>query len=326
MVSISVVTIDDHELRRHLELATQKVLAFPFRTPEAPTPPEASLGGRRVVYRPLQGAAPAARTSGAREFRLADRIREIAPDDDLYTDVEHHVLRVIRRSIQVYLQIHELYEQASGLDRLKSANEAGSLASRDEAELAEKIEAACAASCFALHAYVAGQLQDHQRDATDRLDFEVGPPAEVPLQGRLEGLHASLHHLWRAIDSHARDDASLVKAVRDAATAYARRIAAFQHSLRYLEFFTRYHYRIDPEGIVISGFELPEARVASEIQVPLRRPEEVWGTTWPSSRPAASRSVSPATTGSGSATPSATSAASSSPSSRTGAPGPARPP
>ena len=277
MVSISAVTIGDRELRRHLELATQKVLAFPFRAPEPPPAADARLGGRRVVYRPLQAAAPAASPTGTREFRLADRIREIAPDDDLYTDVEHHVLRVIRRGIQVYLQIHELYEQASGLDRLKSANEAGNLASRDEAELAEKIEAACAASAFALHAYVAGQLQDHRGDAPDRLDFEVEPPADVPLQGRLESLHASLHHLWCAIDSYARDDPSLVKAVRDAAEGYARRIAALQHSLQYLEFFTRYHYRIDPEGIVISGFELPEVRAASDIQVPVRRPEDVVG-------------------------------------------------
>jgi hypothetical protein len=50
-----------------------------------------------------------------------------------------------------------------------------------------------------------------------------------------------------------------------------------QHSLPHLEFFTRYHYRIEPEGVLLAGFELPEGRVASDIQVAAKRPEDVVG-------------------------------------------------
>ncbi len=276
MTSLSVVTITDRELARHLAAATEKLLAFPYRAPKAAPPAaEATLGGRRVAYRPLQAPAPAA--AATQEFRIADRVRDIAPDDDLFTDVEHHVLRTIRRGVQVFLQIHEAYERASGLDRLKAQNQAGELPARDEAELAEKIEAAGAAGAFALCAYVATQLRDYQRDATERLAFEVGEPAEVPLAGKLDALHAVLHFVWQAIDAHARDDAALVKAVRDAARAYALRVRAVQHSLPHLEFYTRYHFRVEPEGVAIAGFELPEAPVGVEIQVPEKRPEQVVG-------------------------------------------------
>src|SRR4029453_5280034 len=220
VTSVSVVTIPDRGRARHLAAATEKLLAFPYRAPKAAAPPaQATLGGRRVAYRPLQGAAPA--TPAAEEFRIADRIRDIAPDDDLFTDVEHHVLRTIRRGVQVYLQIHEAYERASGLDRLKAANQAGELPARDEAELAEKIEAASAAAAFALCAYVPTQLRDYQRDATERLAFEVEEPTEVQLVGKLDALHAVLFFLWRAIDGHARDDAAVVKGGGDAARAYA---------------------------------------------------------------------------------------------------------
>jgi hypothetical protein len=278
VTSRSVVTLTDRELARHLEAATAKVLAFPFRAPQ-PVPEAAAEGlpgERRAVYRPLQSVAPAGR-AGAQEYRIAERIRAISPDDELFTDVEHRVLRTIRRGVQVFLRIHEATEQASGLDRLKAANQAGQLASRDETELAEKVEAAAAAALFALHAYVATQLRDVERDATERLSFEVDPPAEVPLAGRMEALHAGLHHLWRAIDAHARDDASLVRAVTEAARGYARRLQVLQHSLPYVEFFTRYNYRIEPEGMLLAGFELPEPHGASAIQVPVKRPEEVVG-------------------------------------------------
>jgi hypothetical protein len=68
-----------------------------------------------------------------------------------------------------------------------------------------------------------------------------------------------------------------VKAVRDAALAYARHLQGLQHSLPHLEFYTRYHYRIEPEGVVLEGFELSEPRAEGEIQVPVKRPEEVVG-------------------------------------------------
>jgi hypothetical protein len=255
-------------------------VGFPGRAPEAKAgsadAPGATLGGRRLAYRPLQPLP--GRTPGAeRELRIADRIREITPRDDLYTDVEHFVLRVLRRGIQVYLQIHDDTARASGLDRLLAANQAGRLPARDEAELAEKLEAACAASLFAFAAYVAARLADLERDAVEKLSFEVAPVGELVLTGRLEALRAALQSVWTAIDAHARDDASLVKAVRDAARELARRLQAVQHSLPHLEFFTRTHYRVEPEGVLLAGFELPEGRPASEIQVPTKRPEDVVG-------------------------------------------------
>jgi hypothetical protein len=273
--SLSVTTLGERELAKHLAVATEKVIAFPYRAPKPAEPPAgASLGGRPIAFRPLQGAGVAAAPA---EFRLADRIRDISPADDLFTDVEHHVLRTVRRGIQVYLQIHEAYERASGLDRLKARNQAGELPARDEAELAEKVEAACAASAFALCAYVATLLRDYQRDATERVALEIAEPAELPLAGKLETLHAALHFLWQAVDAHARDDASLVKAVRDAARALALRLGATQHSLPHLEFYTRYHFRIEPEGVALAGFELPEAPAAADVQVPEKRPEQVVG-------------------------------------------------
>lgn len=281
MTSISVVTLGDRELDAHLELATSHVVSFSGRAPEAKPEPggpgaAATLGGRRLAYRPLQ-ALPGRAPGAERELRIADRIREITPKDDLYTDVEHFVLRVLRRGIQVYLQIHDDTAKASGLDRLLAANQAGRLPSHDEAELAEKTEAACAASLFAFAAYVATRLADAERDAVEKLSFEVAPVGELVLAGRLESLRAALQPVWSAIDAHARDDASLVKAVRDAARELARRLQTVQHSLPHLEFFTRYHYRVEPEGVLLAGFELPEGRVASDLQVPTKRPEEVVG-------------------------------------------------
>jgi hypothetical protein len=274
MVSRSAVTLTDRELDAHLEEATARIRSFSHRTRQ----PTRARGERdRLSYRPLQRLDDAGGGAAETEIRLADRVAAIAPRDELFTDVEHRVLRTIRRGLQVGAEIHRAYEQASGLDRLKRSNRAGTLDPTEETELREKVEAACAAGVFAFASYVVARLQETKRDETERLAFEVEPPGELPLDGRARSVHAALFHLHGAIEAHARDDTSLVKAVLDAARGLADRILATRQSLQHLEFYTRYHYRIEPEGVELSGFALPEPDAHSEIQVPHKRPEEVVG-------------------------------------------------
>jgi hypothetical protein len=275
MASRSAVTLTDRELDAHLEDATAKITSFRYQAPRQP-----GRAGReapeRLAYRPLQrldGAADQVES----EVRLADRIRAISPRDELFTAVEHHVLRTIRRGLQVEAAIRRAFEQASGLDRLKRGNDAGTLDRTEETELREKVEAACAASLFAFSAYVTARLQETERDETDRLAFEVEPPGDLRLDGHAHSLHAALFHVHGAIEQHARDDASLVKAVLEAARGLADRLRATLPSLQHLEYYTRYHYRIEPEGVELGGFALPEPGVHSEIQVARKRPEEVVG-------------------------------------------------
>lgn len=282
MTSISVVTVTDRELDAHLERATRVVRSFSFRTPEtvagggeADAGKAATLRGRSIAYRPLRSAEPP--KPAEREFSLSGRINAIAPRDELFTDVEHRVLRVLRRAVQVYFQIYQYYEEASGLDRLKADNRAGRLSERAEPELLEKIEAASAASLFALCSFTLSALRSDAREASGDAAFELPAPDALPLGSQTDALHACLHYVHEAIDAQARDDASLVRSVAEAARQQAERLAALSGSLQHLEFFTRYHYRIDPDDVLVAGFELPDERVTSDIAVQRKRPEDVVG-------------------------------------------------
>ena len=153
MSSRDVVTVTDEELAAHLEAATREVRSFVFRAPARPKAPssDVELGGRRIQMRPLQSAEQLALEQ---EFSLAQRIRDIEPRDELYTDIEHRVVRRIRRAVQVYFKIYEYYENASGLARLKDDNRRGRLRASSEPELGEKVEAGSAASLFSFAAFL----------------------------------------------------------------------------------------------------------------------------------------------------------------------------
>jgi hypothetical protein len=279
VTSISVVSVTDRELDPHLERATREVHSFTYRSPvRAPDGSDrelATLRGRSVAYRPLQSTEPA--KPAEREFSLSQRINEIAPRDELFSEVEHSVVRVLRRAIQVYFQIYRYYEEASGLHRLKAENREGRLAKRSEPELVEKIEAASAASLFALCSFSLSALRSDARNVADDSATDLPPPEALPLGSQSDALHACLHYFHAAIDAHARDDASLVRAATQAARQQAEHLSRLAGSLQHLEFFTRYHYRIEPDDVLVAGFELPDERVRSDIQVQRKRPEDVVG-------------------------------------------------
>jgi hypothetical protein len=274
MSSLSAVSIGDPELEAHLERATAEIVSFPWQSDVTAEAPTAELRGRRFVYRPLQ-RTDGTTASEETAISLASRIREVAPRDELYTDTEHRVLRVLRRGVQLYLYVYESFAQASGLDRLKSANRGEGLAGPAQAELQAKLEAAGAASLFAFQSYVWARLAGTETGSAAAL--ELDPPRELSLSGKTQALRAGLHFAYQAIDAHARDDVSLVASVRAAARAVAERLQTLQHSLQYLEFYTRYHYRVEPEDVSIAGFELSDPETRSDVQVPSRRPEEVVG-------------------------------------------------
>jgi hypothetical protein len=272
MSARNAVSITEEMLLRHLDRATREVESFPFRAPSAaPKAADAELGGRRIAVRPLQHFDPPRPAEST--FSLAERIQAIAPADELYTDVEHRVLRLIRRGIQVYFAVHSSYDDASGLGRLKADNAAGRLRADAEPELEAKIETGAAVSLFAFNAFVLASLASDS-DGSDAVD--VAAP-DLALKGRSAALRAGLHHLYGAIDAHARDDATLLRAVCAAAREQANRLRATAESLQYAEVFTRYEYRIEDDDIVVAGFELPEERAHSEIQVGDRRPQDVVG-------------------------------------------------
>lgn len=280
MESISVVTVTEKELDDHLQAATAKVYSFPFKAPVVPgekESPTASLGGRRISYRPLQNLDGAVGTSNPSKFSLVDTIQAIYTKDDLFTDTEHHVLRMIRRSIQVFLQIYRNYEQASGLERLKAANKEGPIGKEQEAELKQKAETASAVSLFCMASYLLHKLHAHRPDEVEALTFEVSDPELLSLETQNSALHGTLHYLLESIKDHARDDVSLARSVLLSARALAERIQGLQASLSHLDFYLRYHYRLETDDLTLSGLQLTEPSASQAIDMVEKRPEEVVG-------------------------------------------------
>lgn len=284
MESISVVTITERDLDDHLEAATSRVFSVQVRPPKGKAAPEAeasdaTLGGRRFSYRPLQtmdGGRPGA-SSGRSKFSLIETIRDVCPRDTLFSDSEHHVLREVRRGVQVFYQVFENYEQASGLDRLKATNKTGKLPRDLEPELRKKNETACAVSVFAGAYFILRKLSSYRAEEVQGLSFEVEEPPDVAVDGQSNAIGLLVWYFVDAIQRLAKDDVSLVKIAVDCARHVCTRIQNLQGSLQYLEFYSRYHYRVEPDDLTISGFDMDQPSASTHVEIQPKRPEEVVG-------------------------------------------------
>jgi hypothetical protein len=279
MESISVVTISDKDLEDHLEAASTRVFSISWKPPKTEgdaTGKEVSLGGRRISYRPMQSVDGSGPATAATKFSLIEVIRDINPRDDLFSDTEHHVLREIRRALQIFFQIYESYEQASGLERLKTANKAGGLGKDQEPELKAKNETACSVACFAAAYYLVRKLAKYRVDEVEALSFDVESPVLV-LDGQNNAASSFLYYFIDQIKEHSKDDPSLVKVALECGRHVAERIGRTRDSLKHVEFYTRYHYRVEADDITISGFDLDMQASGAQVEVQSKKPEEVVG-------------------------------------------------
>lgn len=285
MESISVVPITARDLEAHLEVATGQVFQVQLRPPRAAggeaaaAPAAAALGGRSFTFRPLLAldGGGAAGSTAPRKFSLIEAIRDVESRDTLFSDTEHHVLGVVRRSLQLYLCMFDRFQQASGLDRLQATNGAGKLAREQEAELARKLESACAVSLFSAACFLLRKLARHRSDEVEALEVEVAAPLPLALDSRKGASEFFLWYLVDSIQRGARDDVGLVKVVLEAARHVCERIRGMQGSLQGLEVFLRHHYRVEGDDITLAGFETAVAPALTVVEVQAKRPEEVVG-------------------------------------------------
>ena len=109
MESISVVTITERELENHLSRDTAKIFSFSFRAPKKDPEPAAQATLRGGSSRIDRSRVPTARGVARRRRRVPPGRPHprITPEDDLYTDVGAPRAAVLRRGMQVFLQIHQ---------------------------------------------------------------------------------------------------------------------------------------------------------------------------------------------------------------------------
>ncbi|MEJ2121410.1 MAG: ATP-binding protein [Alphaproteobacteria bacterium] len=245
---------------------------------------------------PRQAATPSSTTYTRRRFRstipgvsptlserrpaahasLIETVAAIEDDDPLPSEVQNHVLRVLRRGIAIGRAIVDLYGDITPLNTLKEANLVGDLNTAKQAEFSDLLASSAAVGLFATVSYVTFMLADYMVEAENEA-VTVDDAQEIVLENPLIAIKGALWELDQQIGAKADSDAALVKIVRDYCTKLAGELTIRKDGLKYLDSFLGHSYRVEADDFTIDGFAQPRLARSSAVVMDFKQPDQVVG-------------------------------------------------
>ncbi|MDH3233311.1 MAG: ATP-binding protein [Alphaproteobacteria bacterium] len=245
--------------------------------PKAAAAPSSTTYVRRRLRSTVPGISPAlSERRPAEHGSLIETVAAIEDDDPLPSEVQNHVLRVLRRGIAIGHAIVDLYGDITALNKLKEANLVGDLNAAKAAEFTDLLASSAAVGLFATASYVTFMLADYMVEAENEA-VTADDPEEIVLENPLIAIKGALWELDQQIESKADGDAALVKLVRDYFAKLAGELTLRKDGLKYLEAFLARSYRVEADDFTIDGFAQPRLARSTAVVMDFKRPDQVVG-------------------------------------------------
>ena len=194
---------------------------------------------------------------------LSEIVSNIDVDDKLLSDMQHRVLTVIRRGLQMGLHLADEYRKRSGVDSFDTAAGATPI---QLTEYNEKMQTASAIAQFCFARYVLWDL----RVAIEKnsLAGNITVHAEnIDLTGPVNAAKCFIYHLGQNIQQLVeRSDDRLLVIVEGYVESLQQEILNRKEALKHAEFFVDVTYQLEETDFSISGFELIDLISARSVE------------------------------------------------------------
>ncbi len=210
-----------------------------------------------------------------KEVSLTKLVQTIDSEDELYTTTELHVLRAIRRGIQIGYHVENDYRKRSGVYNIDSTVD---LHDDQLKEFNEKTQTAAAIVQFVAMRHVLFELNNLISNNTFTKTLSVSVD-EVNASQPTRSLQCMMYHLGKNVErSMDGSDDKLVAIVYRYAEELQQEILNRAGSLKYVEFFADVTYQLEESDFVVSGFERIEATI-EVVDINETYPEDIIGNT-----------------------------------------------
>ena len=245
--------------------------------PKAKAAPSSTTYVRRRLRSTVPGISPAlGERRPAEHASLIETVAAIEDDDPLPSEVQNHVLRVLRRGIAIGHAIVDLYGDITPLNKLKEANLVGDLNTAKAAEFTDLLASSAAVGLFGTASYVTFMLADYMVEAENEA-VTADDPEEIVLENPLIAIKGALWELDQQIGAKADSDPALVKLVRDYFAKLAGELTLRKDGLKYLDAFLARSYRVEADDFTIDGFAQPRLARSTAVVMDFKRPDQVVG-------------------------------------------------
>ena len=217
----------------------------------------------RVAIAQGNGSYVVSGQTQVREVSLTKLVQTIDSEDELYTTTELHVLRAVRRGIQIGYHIEKDYRKRSGVYNIDSTVD---LHDDQLKEFNEKTQTAAAIVQFVAMRYVLFELNNLISNNTFTKTLSVSVD-EVNASQPTRSLQCMMYYLGKNVEqSMDGSDDKLVAIVYRYAEKLQQEILNRAGSLKYVEFFADVTYQLEESDFVISGFALVDLANATSVE------------------------------------------------------------
>ena len=268
------------EILRHYPAALALLQGFDHapRIASATSPDRAEerspgVGGSARRFRSTTPGLVTRSVARPQGVHLVERVGGCDGDDPLPSPAQAVVLQALRRALAIALAVAEAFGARTALGDLKRSNLAGDLAATRRSEFSELL---AAEALIALHVFanaLAWLMSPHQGEVS----VEVGEVEEVLTDNAQLALHGALWELDQDLARFATDDARLLAATGAFAEALMEKAALRARTAPRLEPFRAASWRIEADGLSISGFAAASRARAQSLVMSFKKPGEVVG-------------------------------------------------
>jgi energy-coupling factor transporter ATP-binding protein EcfA2 len=276
MVTRDTMELREETIRAQYEAALGLVTGFDhaprLAKPVEVAAVERSPGiGTRPRFRSTVPGMAARSTARPGGVRLLDRIEGLG--DGLVSPLQAAALGALRRGVAIALALGETFSAQSALAELKKANLEGRLPEARRAEFSELLAAEALAVLYTFANATAFLLAPHLGSQT----VEIGEVEEVLTDNAPLALQGALWELDQDIAGFGTDEPRLVAVIAAFCEALMQKVAARAATAPRLEAFTGNSWKVEADGLAISGFKPARAAKGGALTMAFKKPSEVIG-------------------------------------------------
>ena len=193
---------------------------------------------------------------------------KISDDRILLSNTTNYVVNAVREGFCLGKHVSKLYEKASGLEQLQERNKNQSIHQSELPEFHEKTQTQSAILTYVASNYILYLLNQHRSEESSAINIDFGGMPEVNISRPSQTISCSLYYYGAYIERSkvVTNELELLQLSNLYFKRLSEEIQFRKDSLKFGEFFSNNHYKLEETEFTIQGFENTASATASSME------------------------------------------------------------
>lgn len=211
------------------------------------------------------------------ELSILKNAIRLSDDRILLSNSINYVLNALREGYSIGRHISKLYEKTSGLEQLLERNKNHSIHQSELPEFHEKTQTQAAILLFVASNYITYLLAQHRAEEVSAINIDFGGIPEVNINRPSQAMNSSLYYYAAYLERSkaVNNELEFLKLTGLYFKKLSEEITLRKDGLKFTDFFTNNHYKLEESEFIVQGFEESNGASATSMTFNKIRMEQI---------------------------------------------------